>query len=147
MNNNTNNTFTVLYAEDDKDDVALVEEAFAKSVNNINLVTTDNGMDALTYLERLSPLQPAPCLIILDINMPKMNGRETLIKIRQLERFREIPVVLFTTSSMPADKSFAEKYNAGFITKPLNTQQMRQISDKFIEHCADEVKKTLIRKL
>jgi CheY-like chemotaxis protein len=136
----------VLYADDDKDDIALVEEAFSVTTDNIELVTAYDGAAALSYLNSLSQFDPDPCLIILDVNMPRLNGKETLQKIRQMERFNKIPIVLFTTSSLPIDKNFAEKYNAGFVSKPLNTEQMRRITDQFIEHCADAVRNTVRRR-
>lgn len=143
MTQTTPSKHLVLYADDDKDDITLVEDAFSETADNIELVTAYNGADALNYLYSLTQLDPNPCLIILDVNMPRMDGKETLLRIRQMERFKMIPVVLFTTSSFHQDKHFAEKYNAGFITKPLNTQQMKHITDQFIEHCTDEVKKSL----
>jgi CheY-like chemotaxis protein len=73
--------------------------------------------------------------------MPLMNGKEALQKIRQMNRYQNIPVVLFTTSSTDFDRSFAKKYNAGFVTKPLDNRQMKSITDRFIEHCTDEVQK------
>jgi CheY-like chemotaxis protein len=136
----------VLYADDDKDDIALVEEAFSTTADNIELVTAFDGVAALSYLNNLSQLDPDPCLIILDVNMPRLNGKETLEKIRQMERFNKTPVVLFTTSSLTIDKKFAEKYNAGFVSKPLSTEQMRRITDQFIDHCTEEVKNTLRRR-
>jgi CheY-like chemotaxis protein len=136
----------VLYADDDKDDIALVEEAFSATTDNIELVTAFDGDAALSYLNSLSQFDPDPCLIILDVNMPRLNGKETLQKIRQMERFNKIPVVLFTTSSLSVDKNFAEKYNAGFVSKPLSTDQMRRITAQFIDHCTDEVKNTLRRR-
>jgi CheY-like chemotaxis protein len=75
--------------------------------------------------------------------MPKMNGRDTLVRIREMDRFRDIPIVLFTTSSAENDKHFAHKHNAGFITKPLNNRQMKLITDQFIQHCTDDVKRSL----
>ncbi len=75
--------------------------------------------------------------------MPKLNGKETLLKIRNMERFHNIPVVLFTTSSADHDKNFAKKYGAGFVTKPLDSIQMKNITDRFIEHCSDEVQKSI----
>jgi CheY-like chemotaxis protein len=146
MNQTTPQTQLVLYADDDRDDIALVEESFSATTSNIELVTAYDGEAALAYLKNLSPLQADPCLIILDINMPRLNGRETLIRIRQMERFRNIPVVLFTTSSLGQDKLFAEKYNAGFITKPLNTHQMKLITNQFLEHCGEDVRNFVRRK-
>ena len=137
----------VLYADDDPDDLELVQESFAKYSNNVDVITYRDGNQALNYLRNLGELEPAPCLIILDINMPFMSGKEVLVKIREMERFKSIPVVLFTTSSMPLDKSFAKRYDAGFITKPLDINQMEFITQEFIEHCADEIKKNIRKHL
>jgi CheY-like chemotaxis protein len=137
----------VLYAEDDADDQQLVKEAFLSYAANVELRIVNHGLDALIYLRSLSPLDPAPCLIILDINMPKLDGKETLKRIRNIERLKEIPVVIFTTSVSPLDKEFASIYGAGFITKPLNETQMESITDEFIEHCAEEVRKNISRKI
>jgi CheY-like chemotaxis protein len=136
----------VLYADDDKDDIRFVEEAFGENLLNVELVTVEDGQKAIDYLNRLSVLDPNPCLIILDVNMPKLNGKEALVQIRSMERFKNTPVVLFTTSSMPQDQQFALKYDAGFITKPLHTRQMKRITDQFVEHCDAEIRKNIQRK-
>lgn len=137
----------VLYADDDPDDIEFVESAFSSATENVELVTAYNGIDALAYLKKLNSFDPDPCLIILDVNMPGMNGKETLVNIRQLERFNKVPVVLFTTSSLEQDMKFAHKYNAGFVTKPLDAQQMDRITETFIEHCTDEVRKKIRRRM
>lgn len=136
----------VLYADDDKDDIRFVEEAFSENVLNVELVTVEDGQKALEYLKDLSVLDANPCLIILDVNMPRLNGKEALLQIREMERFKNTPVVLFTTSSLPQDKQFAIKHAAGFITKPLDSRQMQRITDQFIEHCDDEIRKNIRRR-
>jgi CheY-like chemotaxis protein len=136
----------VLYADDDPDDIEFVETAFSASTENVELITAYNGFDVLEYLKSLNNLDPDPCLIILDVNMPGMNGKDTLIHIRQMERFSKVPIVLFTTSSLDQDLRFAQKHNAGFITKPLNSVQMEKITETFIEHCSDEVRKNIRRR-
>jgi CheY-like chemotaxis protein len=141
----THPTHLVLYADDDPDDIKFVEDSFSEATQNIELVTAYNGLDLLKYLQGLNNFDPNPCLIILDVNMPMLNGKETLLKIREMDRFRNIPVVMFTTSSTDMDKNFARKHNAGFVTKPLDNRQMKRITDQFIEHCADEVKKNIRR--
>ena len=133
----------VLYADDDTDDIQLVREAFFSYSQNVELVTASDGLEALSFLKNLSIGDPAPCLIILDINMPRMDGKEALIKIRQMKQFDDIPAILFTTSSQPRDKEFAEKYKAGFVTKPIDITQMDIIAGQFIEHCSDEIKKNI----
>jgi CheY-like chemotaxis protein len=137
----------VLYADDDSDDLELVQESFSLYSNNVEVVTVRDGSQALSWLQRLSQDETAPCLIILDINMPFMDGKEVLKRLRTISRFESIPVVLFTTSSLPQDQSFAQNYNAGFVTKPLDVSQMEVITELFIDHCADEIKKNIRRHL
>ncbi len=107
----------------------------------------NDGSEAISYLTNLSQFDPTPCLVILDINMPRMTGKEALIKLRQLDRFETVPVMLFTTSSLPSDIEFARRYKAGFLTKPIDIRQMDVITDQFIEHCTEEVRKNIRRKL
>jgi CheY-like chemotaxis protein len=136
----------ILYADDDPDDLMLLTESFTSYSEDVEIITACDGFEALSYLKELPQDAPSPCLIILDINMPRRNGKETLIEIRQINRFAEIPVVMFTTSSLPHDKTFAERYKAGFITKPIDSRQMASIADTFIEHCTEEVRKTIRKK-
>ncbi len=133
----------VIYADDDVDDLMLVKEAFSDHANNVDLVTLSNGVEALSYLNELVLDNTVPCLIILDINMPKMDGKETLVKIRTIPELNSVPVILFTTSSQTFDKKFAHNLNAGFITKPIDFQQMDRIANEFIDHCSDDVKKNI----
>lgn len=137
----------VLYADDDPDDLQLVKEAFSKYESHVEVMTVSDGLEALSYLKGLSQDAPSPCLVILDVNMPRLNGRETLKQLRKMDRYDEVPVILFTTSSLPVDKDFAHKHNAGFISKPLNARQMDLITDQFIEHCTEEIRKQIKRKL
>lgn len=137
----------VLYADDDVDDLMLIEEAFSQYANNVELITACDGIEALHYLESLEQFDAAPCLIILDVNMPRLNGKETLRRLRNLQRFQDTPVVLFTTSSLPLDKVFAQKFKAGFVTKPIDAKQMAHIADQFVEHCEDEIKKNIRKQL
>lgn len=136
----------VLYADDDTDDIELVSEAFRDYSQNVDLLTFEDGVALMEYISRYDPLQPDPCLFILDINMPRMNGKETLKQLKQMERFAQTPVVLFSTSTLPADEHFASQYNAGFVTKPLDGRQIYHIVDQIVEHCSDDVKK-IIRNL
>jgi CheY-like chemotaxis protein len=135
----------VLYADDDPEDIELVSEAFQVYAQNIELMTFRDGIELLSFIETINPFHAAPCLFILDINMPRLNGKETLRRLRRLQTFADVPAVLFSTSSLPADAAFAKNFNAGFVTKPLHTNQVHMIIDEIIDHCSDEVKK-MIRK-
>ena len=133
----------VLYADDDPEDIELVSEAFYSYAQNVELMTFPDGIEMLKFIETLDPFHVAPCLFILDINMPRLNGKETLRRLRRVDAFAEIPAVLFTTSSLPSDAVFARSLNAGFVTKPLHKDQVHLIIDQIIDHCSDEVKKNI----
>ncbi len=136
----------VLYADDDPEDIELVSEAFQEYAQNVDLMTFGDGIELLNFIEGIDPFNAAPCLFILDINMPRLNGKETLRRLRRVEAFADVPAVLFSTSSLPADAVFAKNFNAGFVTKPLHTNQVHMIIDEIIEHCSDEVKKNIRRR-
>lgn len=137
----------VLYADDDVDDLLLVQEAFSRYAANVEVVTARDGAEALSFLKNLSEYDPTPCLIILDINMPRMNGKEALVNLRKMERFEEVPALLFTTSSLPVDEAFASSYNAGFLTKPIDVRQMEVITQQFIDHCTEQIRNNIRRQI
>ena len=131
----------ILYVEDDLDDLFIVQEAFENYNDSIAVAHADNGFRALENLNRLYESDALPCLIILDMNLPGMDGREILIRIRQSEKFKDIPVVVFTTSSNKADKDFAQKWGADFITKPLVYDELESLAKTFVDKCNLEVTK------
>ena len=137
----------VIYADDDPDDIQLVLESFSRYSTNVEVLTFRDGLQTLSYLQNISGIDLLPCLIILDINMPRLDGKETLIKLRQIEVFAETPVVMFTTSFFPLDPTFAEQYKAGLMKKPLDVRQMELITDQFIEFCTDDIKKRIRGKM
>jgi len=135
----------VLYADDDADDRELIRDAFEEYASIVELRMFDRGTDLLHFLHQITPLQPAPCLIILDINMPGLDGKQTLRRIRSMDNFAEVPVVLFTTSTLPTEAAFAQTHNAGFVTKPLHGNQIRFILHQLIDNCTDEIKEKFRR--
>ncbi|MGZ3879704.1 MAG: response regulator [Flavisolibacter sp.] len=130
---------TIVYAEDDLDDLFMIRQAFEQFDGSTEIVHSSNGFEALEYLNKAKAERQLPCLIILDINMPGMNGREALIRIRQSEDFKNIPVVLFTTSSSEMDKAFARKWGAEFITKPLVFSELEALAKRFVSLCTSSV--------
>ena len=137
----------VFYADDDADDLELVQDAFSRYTRNVEVITARDGSQALSWLQGLNEDGGQPCLIILDINMPFYNGKEVLKQIRNMKHLETVPVVLFTTSSMPDDEAFAKRFKAGFVTKPLDISQMELITELFIDHCLDDIKKNIRRHL
>jgi len=112
----------ILLVEDDEVDVMNVKRAFSK--NNImnTLFVAGNGVEALEMLE--NHIIPLPKIIILDINMPKMNGIEFLKIMRENEKLKNISVFVMTTSNEDSDKINAYNLNvAGYILKPLSFEK------------------------
>ncbi|MGB5972856.1 MAG: response regulator [Nodosilinea sp.] len=120
----TKRTVNVLLVEDDEVDVMNVQRAFKRSRINNPLFVASNGLDALSMLRgsvSKPPLVPAyRRLILLDINMPKMNGLEFLQELRQDASLKATPVVVLTTSDADQDRLEAYRLNvAGYILKPV----------------------------
>ena len=129
----------VLLVEDDPGDVLMTKEAFEehKVGNRLNVVP--DGVDALAYLRREGPYADAarPDLILLDLNLPRVDGREVLAEIKKDESLRSIPVVVLTTSQADEDilRSYQLHANA-YVTKPVDFDQfirvVRQIDNFFV---------------
>jgi CheY-like chemotaxis protein len=129
----------VLLVEDDPGDVLMTREAFEdhKVRNRLNVVS--DGVDALAYLRREEPFQGAarPDLILLDLNLPRRDGREVLAEIKNDASLRQIPVVVLTTSAADEDvlRSYQLHANA-YVTKPVDFERfvsvVKQIDDFFI---------------
>lgn len=126
---------TIFYAEDDLDDLFIVKQAFQSYDGTIRIIHVNNGLEALDVLQGLNENDTLPCLILLDINMPGMDGRETLMRIKQHDRLKHIPAAMFSTSSSALDKDFAAKWNARFFTKPLVYSEMEKMVDTFVAIC------------
>ncbi len=108
----------VLYADDDSDDRAWISEA-CKAVNAAWAIEfVENGREVLEFLYKL-PSSDLPDLIVLDLNMPELDGRQTLQKIKAHPLYQQIPVAIVTTSSNNLDKDICKRLGASlFLIKP-----------------------------
>ncbi|MFF7203397.1 response regulator [Streptomyces sp. NPDC008141] len=110
--------YDVLLVEDDLADAMLIGDALSERGAR-NLTQVEDGMAALDYLRNSE--NPKPDLIVLDLNMPRMNGRELLAIIKDDQALRTIPVVVLTTSAAPDDVTGAYQSHANaYVTKPVN---------------------------
>jgi len=116
----------VLVADDDVDDCELTEMAFVRAGIPISVRFVHDGTELLDYLLRRPPFTgsddaPRPQLVLLDLNMPRMGGREALREIRNRPDLRELPVVILTTSRAEEDVDSTYRLGANsFISKPTN---------------------------
>jgi len=129
----------VLLVEDDPGDVLMTQEAFEEHKVRNKLSVVSDGEEALAYLRRQGEHAEAtrPDLILLDLNLPRIDGREVLQVIKEDEDLRRIPVVVLTTSQADEDilRSYSLHANA-YVTKPVDFDRfiavVRQIDDFFV---------------
>jgi len=127
---NNKELITIHMCDDDPDDQLLVTDALLEARLGNPIDFTANGKELLQYLNREGQYshlidQPLPGLILLDLNMPIMDGREVLEKLKQSDKFRSIPVVVLTTSK--AEEDIAKTYGMGvnsFIIKPVSFENL-----------------------
>ncbi len=126
---------TLLVADDDAEDRMMIREALEENRLHNNLVFVEDGEELMDYLHRKGKFfkngesSPRPGLILLDLNMPKKDGREALREIKSDPELRDIPVVVLTTSK--AEEDIFRSYNLGvnsFISKPVTFESLVAIT-------------------
>jgi len=129
----------ILLVEDDPGDQKLIKASLAKDKMINDLRVTSSGEEALEYLQAADGDEnvetPMPDLILLDLNMPGMGGKEFLSRIKADERLCSIPVVILTTSD--TDKDILETYRlqaAGYIKKPVSLEQFQAVMRDLTEY-------------
>jgi two-component system, response regulator len=135
----------VLYVEDEeKNDVLLIKIAFRRAgiVHPLEIAT--DGKQAIQYLRALDgssePIHERPCLVLLDLNLPKVNGLEVLQAARQIPLLKELPIIIFTSSAQPADQEQASQLGAtDYFVKPTTIEQIvnvvRELNHRWLANC------------
>jgi CheY-like chemotaxis protein len=129
----------ILLVEDDPGDVLMTREAFEHHKIRNNLHVVSDGVEALQFVRRETPYAdaPRPGLILLDLNLPRKDGREVLAELKASPELRSIPVVVLTTSEAEEDilRSY-DLYANAYVTKPVDfdrfVEVVRQIDDFFV---------------
>ena len=136
----------ILLAEDDPDDRYLIGEALDESRVRGELYIVEDGDELLDYLHRKGKYSdaenwPRPGLILLDLNMPRKDGREVLEEIKANPELRAIPIVVLTTSQ--AEEDIIRSYNSGvsgFITKPVTFDGLLDVMESIKDYWLNTVK-------
>jgi two-component system, chemotaxis family, response regulator Rcp1 len=126
----------ILLVEDNKADIRLVQEALKNSSITYQMVTVRDGVAAMAYLHQEGEYADAlrPDLVILDLNLPKKDGREVLAEIKTNSQYKRIPVIVLTTSKNEDDIHQSYELNANcFITKSRNLSQLFTIVKRIEE--------------
>lgn len=133
MMNKLNNRVSILMADDDPDDQILLQEAMRENQIPNTVCFVENGEELLDYLTGKGKFEGKeliiPGLILLDLNMPKMDGRQALKLVKADPILKKIPIVVLTTSR--ADSDILECYDLGvnsFISKPVNFQELVEVT-------------------
>jgi CheY-like chemotaxis protein len=134
MANSLNRARVILLADDDPDDVRMTRRALVENQLGDEVYTVGDGEELLDFLNhrgKFTPpaLSPRPALVLLDLNMPKMDGREALAGIRSDPKLRRIPVVVMSTSA--AERDIDRAYDIGansFISKPITLAELVEVT-------------------
>jgi CheY-like chemotaxis protein len=133
------NVIDVLLVEDDPGDVLMTREAFEHHKINNQLHVVSDGVEAIKFMRRQEPYQdaPRPGLVLLDLNLPRKDGREVLAEVKGDPELCDIPIVVLTTSAAEEDilRSYKAHANA-YVTKPVDFRRfleiVRQIDQFFV---------------
>jgi CheY-like chemotaxis protein len=128
-------SLTILAADDDPEDLELIEDAFSSLEPDIALHKVTNGRAVLDYLNNRSD-SDLPCLIILDYNMPELNGSQVLAKIGREQRYAGIPKLVLSTSSAPIHIHECMTNGASeYYVKPNNLRELESLAKKMLSFC------------
>ncbi|WP_052324245.1 response regulator [Flavihumibacter sp. ZG627] len=133
---NSHHVFSILFAEDDEDDREFLMHALRNvgSYHKVHMAT--NGKEALEILFNLSPEDGLPCVIILDLNMPVLDGIQTLEILNHKASFQHIPKIIFTTSASEIDRVRSlSKGATDFVVKPSNMPDFVKTVEGMLRYC------------
>ena len=123
----------VVYADDDADDRLLLADAFQQVSTDHSVELLTDGFAVLDFLQQKTP--PMPCLLILDLNMPGLSGKEVMEKLKTDPRYHKLPMVVFTTSSSPTDREACSMFGVDMITKPSDLREFEQTALRLLNYC------------
>jgi CheY-like chemotaxis protein len=128
----------ILLVDDDPEDRAIMEEAIEMAPGKDSFWFAENGEDALSKLETFYVAGHLPCLIVLDLNMPRMNGTQTLSFLKADQRFRDIPVIIYSTSVNLMEKEKCMRLGAhSYIAKPISFKESMDTVQLFTRFCTE----------
>lgn len=130
-------TPVILCVDDDEDDLFFIKEIIESQGYSFEINQARNGWEALNYLQEGLKKDELPCLIIMDMNMPRMDGKQTISKLKENEQLAKIPVVVFTTSSNVLHQKYFENQGIRFITKPFDYKVFTKEIINLLAYCAD----------
>jgi CheY-like chemotaxis protein len=129
----------ILLADDDAEDRSIIQDAMESLGAADIILFANNGEHALEILEKNFDGLGVPCLIVLDLNMPKMNGTKTLGRLKNDARYKHIPVIIYSTSINYLEKEACLLLGAhSYITKPISFKESMETAKKLLALCESD---------
>jgi CheY-like chemotaxis protein len=128
-------TKTILCVDDDADDRHLLASEIKHIDGLVTVEEVEDGLLALDYLSDAKQKNRLPCLIVLDLNMPRLDGRQTFKRIQQDDVLQQIPIVVYTSSNNPNDAAYFNNHGVRLITKPMSSRLLPKIAQSMIDYC------------
>lgn len=133
---------TIFLADDDPDDQEILLQAFQQLTDSHHLRMVNSGIELIELLSNTNDHE-LPCLIVLDYNMPGLNGKQVLNFLQNADRYENIPKVIYTTSNSPLDKSEILSIGArDFLTKASSAKDILNSAKKMLSYCDDDFRKS-----
>lgn len=123
----------IIFADDDAEDLALLTGYFTEYSPAVQVAQANSGEALLKLLDDLFLQYGPPLLIVLDVYMPGLNGKQALVAIRSHARYRHTPVVLYSNSEL--EEAFCQEHGASWVMKPSSVDGVRQIAKVLAEFC------------
>lgn len=124
----------IILGEDDIDDQEILEEIFSTVDTSLSLQFFNNGRKVISHLENAN--EDLPCLIVLDFNMPELNGAEILKILSKDQRLKEIPKIIWSTSDAPVYKSMCLELGAcDYLVKPSKISALQDMVKHMLSYC------------
>jgi CheY-like chemotaxis protein len=126
----------ILYVDDDVDDRFFLSDAVRLINPAMKVIEKENGVEAIDYLKEAKENEDLPCLVVLDINMPLLDGKQTLEIIRNEIGLPDLPVVVFTSSQNPNDRILFKSKGVNMVSKPFDPGEFGRVVEGFLAYCA-----------
>lgn len=128
----------IMIVDDDEEDQDVLEDALKTLNVQEPIYFEKDGMEAVDRLEQLFAENSLPCLLIADLNMPRMSGLQLLQHLKKEERYKKIPVIIYSTSVNPLEKEQCMRSGAhSYITKPLTYKENVDVAKHFLSLCSE----------
>lgn len=128
-------SLTILMADDDIDDLELMEDMLKNHRTEVQFHKVMNGRDALTYLKGRTDDQ-LPCLFIIDYNMPELNGSQLLLELSKEARYHKISKIVLSTSNAPIHmKECKDNGATDYFVKPTNMKDLNRVVEELMRYC------------